>query len=69
MTLIDYEKSNVAIRRFCEADAEEVADLVIRNFKEVNSKDYSQNAIRKLVKTFFGLLSRFINTISDHKKT
>ena len=51
MTLIDYEKSNVVIRQFCEADAEEVAGLIIRNFKEVNSKDYSQNAIHELVKT------------------
>lgn len=51
MTLIDYEKSNVVVRRFCEADAEEVAGLIIRNFKEVNSKDYSQNAIQELVKT------------------
>lgn len=51
MTLIDYEKSNVVVRRFCEADAEEVAGLIIRNFKEVNSKDYSQNTIQELVKT------------------
>ncbi|MDK2807701.1 MAG: hypothetical protein PWP24_434 [Clostridiales bacterium] len=51
MTLIDYEKTNVEIRRFCEADAEAVAGLIIRNFKEVNSKDYSQNVISELVKT------------------
>ena len=51
MTLIDYEKSNVVIRKFCEEDAEKVASLIIRNFKEVNSKDYSQNAIQELVKT------------------
>ena len=51
MTLIDYEKSIVVIRRFCEADTEEVAGLIIRNFEEVNSKDYSQNAIYELVKT------------------
>ena len=51
MTLIGYEKSKVVIRRFCKADAEEVAGLIIRNFKEVNSKDYSQNTIKELVKT------------------
>ncbi len=51
MTLIDYEKCNVVVRRYCEADAEEIACLIIRNFKEVNSKDYSQNTIHELAKT------------------
>ena len=51
MDVVGYEKVLVMTRGFCEADAEEVAGLIIRNFKEVNSKDYSQNAIRELVKT------------------
>lgn len=51
MDVVGYEKVLVVTRRFCEADAEEVAGLIIRNFKEVNSKDYSQNAIQELVKT------------------
>lgn len=51
MDVVGYEKVLVMTRRFCEADAEEVAGLIIRNFKEVNSKDYSQNAIQELVKT------------------
>lgn len=50
MTLIDYEKSNVVIRRFCEADAEKVTGLIIRNFKEVNSKDYGKEDIDERVK-------------------
>lgn len=51
MDVVGYEKVLVMTRGFCEADAEEVAGLIIRNFKEVNSKDYSQNAIQELVKT------------------
>lgn len=51
MDVVGYEKVLVMTRRFCEADAEEVAGLIIRNFKEVNSKDYIQNAIQELVKT------------------
>ncbi len=51
MSSIEYERDNVVIRRFCEADAEEVAGLIIRNFKEVNSKDYSQEIIHEMVIT------------------
>lgn len=51
LTLIDYEKNNLVIRKFDESDAEAVANLIIRNFKEVNSKDYGQDAIDELVKT------------------
>lgn len=51
MDVVGYEKVLVMTRRFCEADAEEVASLIIRNFKEVNNKDYSQDAIHELVKT------------------
>ncbi|WP_230397468.1 GNAT family N-acetyltransferase [Novisyntrophococcus fermenticellae] len=51
MDVVGYEKVLVMTRGFCEADAEEVAGLIIRNFKEVNSKDYSPNAIQEIVKT------------------
>lgn len=51
MTIVGFEKSNMTIRRFQDHDAEKVADLVIRNFKEVNIKDYGVNAINELVKT------------------
>ena len=51
MTLIGYEKSCVTVRKFKNSDADEVANLVIRNFKEVNIKDYGQEAIDELVKT------------------
>ena len=51
MTLVDYEKCLVTIGRFQETDAEEVANLIIRNFKEVNSRDYSPEAIDNLVKS------------------
>lgn len=51
MTLVDYEKTNVEIRLFSDSDAEEVAALVARNFKEINIKDYGESAINKLLKT------------------
>ena len=46
-----YEKSMVTVRRFEETDAEEVHNLIIRNFKEVNVKDYGEKAISELVRT------------------
>ena len=42
MTLIGYKKSNITVRKFVETDADEVANMVIRNFKEVNIKDYGK---------------------------
>lgn len=51
MTLIGYEKMTVEARRYEDADAEEVHSLIIRNFKEVNIKDYGEKAIDELVKT------------------
>lgn len=51
MTLIGYEKANVSVREFLDEDAEAVASLIIRNFKEVNVKDYGEEAIEKLVET------------------
>lgn len=51
ITLIGYEKMTVTVRRFEDTDAEEVHSLIIRNFKEVNIKDYGEMAIEELVKT------------------
>lgn len=51
MTLIDYEKVNVSVRKFTDSDAEAVASLIARNFKEVNIKDYGEKAISALVQT------------------
>lgn len=51
MTLIEYEKTSVTIRKFKDSDAEEIANLIVRNFKEVNIKDYGKEAIDELVRT------------------
>lgn len=48
MTLVDYEKINVSIRRFRDEDAETVSRLLARNFIEVNSRDYGLEAMEKL---------------------
>ena len=48
MTLIDYEKTNVSIRRFRNEDAKAVSQLLARNFIEVNSKDYGIEPMEKL---------------------
>ena len=45
------EKTIVEVREFQDKDAEEVANLIIRNFREVNVKDYGEDAIEELVKT------------------
>ena len=50
MDVVGYEKVLVMTRRFCKADAEEVAGLIIRNFKEINSKDYGKDDIDERVK-------------------
>lgn len=48
MTLVEYEKNGVIIRRFKESDAENVSHLVQRNMLEINSKDYGLEATTKL---------------------
>lgn len=48
MTLVDYEKTDVSVRRFREVDADEVSRLLARNFLEVNSRDYGTKAMEKL---------------------
>ena len=52
MTLVDYEKTNVTVRRFEEKDAEAVSNLICRNFLEVNSKDYGLKAMEKLAQSY-----------------
>ena len=52
MTLIEYEKSGITIRRFKETDAENISRLVRRNMLEVNSKDYGLEAATKLAEQY-----------------
>lgn len=52
MTLVDYVKSCIEVRRFKEEDAKEVRNLIVRNFLEVNSKDYGISAMEKLAKVY-----------------
>ena len=41
-------KNKINARRFEKKDAEEVRNLIVRNFLEVNSKDYGMKAMQKL---------------------
>ena len=41
---------DIQVRRFKKEDAQEVRNLVVRNFLEVNSKDYGLAAMEKIVK-------------------
>ena len=52
MTLIDYVKNCIKVRQFKEEDAKEVRNLIVRNFLEVNSKDYGISAMEKLAKAY-----------------
>mgnify|MGYP001249811129 FL=1 len=52
MTLVDYVKSCIRVRRFKEEDADEVSKLIVRNFLEVNSKDYGIADMEKLAKVY-----------------
>ena len=52
MTLVDYVKSCIRVRKFEEEDADEVSKLIVRNFLEVNSKDYGIAAMEKLAKVY-----------------
>lgn len=42
---------NVVVRPYKEQDTEEIVNLIVRNFKEVNIRDYGEKAIKKLVET------------------
>lgn len=52
MTLVDYVRNCTNVRRFEEKDADEVRNLIVRNFVEVNSKDYGTVAMEKLAKVY-----------------
>ena len=45
-------KSYIEVRRFKEEDAQGVRNLIVRNFLEVNSKDYGISAMEKLAKAY-----------------
>ncbi len=44
--------SNINIRRFEEKDAEAVQTLIVRNFLEVNSKDYGIEIMQEIAKAY-----------------
>lgn len=48
---------NMKVRRFKEEDAQEVRNLIVRNFLEVNSKDYGISAMEKLAKAWVQIRS------------
>lgn len=52
MTLVNYVKNCIEVRCFKEEDAEEVRNLIVRNFLEVNSKDYGISAMEELAKIY-----------------
>lgn len=52
MTLVNYVKNCISVRRFKEEDAEEVSRLIVRNFLEINSKDYGIAAMEELAKVY-----------------
>ena len=51
-TSVDYVKNRVKSRRFKKEDAKEVRNLIVRNFLEVNSKDYGLSAMETLAKVY-----------------
>ena len=52
MTLVGYVNNGIRVRRFKEEDAEEVKNLIVKNFLEVNSKDYGIAAMEELAKIY-----------------
>lgn len=52
MTLVDYVKNCIGVRRFEEDDADEVSKLIVRNLLEINSKDYGIAVMEKLAKVY-----------------
>lgn len=43
--------TEITVRRYCAKDAEEIVNLINRNFREVNIKDYGEEAVEALVAT------------------
>ena len=58
MTLVDYVKNCIRVRRFEEEDADEVSMLIVRNFLVVNSKDY-KNGVKELDEEHYYRLEKF----------
>ena len=52
MTLVNYVKNCISVRKFKKEDADEVSKLIVRNFLEVNSKDYGIAAMEELAKVY-----------------
>lgn len=44
-------KVDLSVRTYVDQDAEEITELIQRNFREVNIKDYGKKAIEALVST------------------
>ena len=51
MTLF-YVKSYIEVRRFRKADTGEIRNLIVRNFLEINSKNYDMSATEKFAKVY-----------------
>ena len=49
---VDYVKNRVKARRFKKEDAKEVRNLIVRNFLEINSRDYGLSAMETLAKVY-----------------
>ena len=51
-TSVDYVKNCVKARRFKKEDVKEVRNLIVRNFLEINSRDYGLSAMETLAKVY-----------------
>ena len=49
---VDYVKNRVKARRFKKEDVKEVRNLIVRNFLEINSRDYGLSAMETLAKVY-----------------
>lgn len=63
------QKHCINVRRFEEEDADEISKLIVRNFLEVNSKDYGIAAMEKTYKDFHrkGIGRKIINTLEQNE--
>ncbi len=52
MGIFKTKKEYIKCRRFKEVDAEEVRNIIVRNFLEVNSKDYGIEAMQFLANVY-----------------
>ena len=48
MTMINFEKNNVEVRKFALEDVKSVESLIHRNFREENIKDYGQESMDEM---------------------